>query len=217
MQWIEKLEKNGFVQINDFLSEDSALQLKSKIVNDNHFKKWNLLTTPYRPLTNIKDRISGNAIDVQRHKQAVNSFKRKQFAFSFYRSSNTHAKQHGQSSIHQSIGSKVVALLKAHSLVEGQLQDSFFASFKKGQFISYHTDGSAGKYAFIYQLSQGWQHRFGGQLVLYPKKIKFFKKQLEPKFNSLAILKLSHPMPHSVNVLNNPAHKHRITISGWVE
>ena len=78
-------------------------------------------------------------------------------------------------------------------------------------------DGDAGKYAFIYQLSTGWQAKFGGQLELYPKKIKFYKCVIIPTFNSLTILKLSHPMPHSVRLLNNPAYKHRITISGWVE
>ncbi len=217
MQWFEKLDKNGFVQINDFLSHNDALQLKNKIIKNSHFKKWNLLTTPYRPLTNIKDRISSNVIDEQRHTQAIRAVKRRQFSFSFYRSSNKHARQHAQALLHQNIGNKVQALLKEHSLVEGQLRDTFFALFKKEQFISYHTDGSAGKYAFIYQLSQGWQKKYGGQLELYPRKIKFFKKQIEPKFNSLVLLKLSHPMPHSVKTLHNPAHKHRITISGWVE
>ncbi len=217
MKWIEYLDKNGFVQINNFLPYDEALQLRGKIIKENHFKKWNLLTTPYRPLMNIKDRISSDIIDKHRHKQAGQALKRRQFSFSFYRSSNKHAKQHGQSQLHKGIGEKVINLLKEEELIVGQLQDSFFADFKAGQFISYHTDGSAGKYAFIYQLSQGWQKKYGGQLELYPKKIKFFKKQLEPKFNSLAILKLAHPMPHSVKVLSNPAHKHRITVSGWVE
>ena len=217
MQWVEKLNKSGFVQIENFLPNDEALKLRKKVIRDKHFKKWNLLTTPYGPLSNIKDRISTNTIDKSRHAQALRACKRRRFSFSFYRSSNKHAKQHGQSVLHQNIGNKVVSQLKTYGLIEGRLQDSFFAAFKKGQFISYHTDGSAGKYAFIYQLSQGWQKKFGGQLELYPRKIKFFKKLLEPKFNSLAILKLSHPMPHSVKVLQNPAHKHRITISGWVE
>jgi Rps23 Pro-64 3,4-dihydroxylase Tpa1-like proline 4-hydroxylase len=217
MQWIDKLENNGFVQINNFLPDNQAQQLKNRVIKNNHFKKWNLLTTPYQPLSRIKDNISVSAIDEQRHLQAIRAVKRRQFSFSFYRSSNKHAKQHGQSSLHQNIGNKVTALLKEHSLIEGKLRDTFFACFKKGQFISYHTDGSAGKYAFIYQLSQGWQKKYGGQLELYPRKIKFFKKQIEPKFNSLVLLKLSHPMPHSVKALHNPEHKHRITISGWVE
>ena len=217
MQWFEYLDKNGFVQINNFLPYDEALKLRSKIIKDKHFKKWNLLTAPYRPLMNIKDRISSNTIDKSRHKQATQASKHRQFSFSFYRSSNRHAKQHGQSQLHKGIGEKVIKLLKRESLITGQLQDSFFANFKAGQFISYHTDGNAGKYAFIYQLSLGWQKKYGGQLELYPKKIKFFKRQLEPKFNSLAILKLSHPMPHSVKVLSNPTYKHRITVSGWVE
>jgi Rps23 Pro-64 3,4-dihydroxylase Tpa1-like proline 4-hydroxylase len=217
MQWFETLEKKGFVQINNFLTYNQALLLKNKIVRNSHVKKWKLLTTPYQPLSHIKDKISSSIIDKQRHSQALSAFNRRQFAFSFYRSSNKYAKQQGYSYLHQHIGFKVAELLKNQRLGEGGLQDSFFACFKKEQFISYHTDGSAGKYAFIYQLSQGWQKKYGGQLELYPRKIKFFKKQIEPKFNSLVLLKLPHPMPHSVKTLHNPAHKHRITISGWVE
>ena len=217
MQWIELLEKNGFCQIENFLPRKQAEQLRSKIITANHIKKWNLLTTPYQPLMKVKDRISTTVIDKQRHIQATKAFKRGKFSFSFYRSSNKHAKQHGQAELHQTLGQKVLHLLKDKALIEGELQDSFFADYRKGQFISYHCDGGAGKYAFIYQLSTGWQQKYGGQLELYPKKIKFYKRVLTPRFNSLTILKLAHPMPHSVRLLNNPAHKHRITISGWVE
>jgi len=217
MQWFEKLEKNGYIQIHNFLPQESAEQLRKKIIIENHFKKWRLLTTPYRPLMNIKDKISTNVIDKHRHIQATQALRRHQFSFSFYRSSNKHAKRHGQALLHKVLGEQVVKFLADHSLIKGELRDSFFAAYKKGQFISYHTDGSAGKYAFIYQLSSGWQQRFGGQLELYPKEMKFFKHVLTPRFNSLTLLKLSHPMPHSVRLLNNPTHKHRITISGWVE
>mgnify|MGYP003629408352 FL=1 len=217
MQWIEALDEKGYCQIENFLPIQHAERLRKNIIVNNHFKKWNLLTTPYRPLMNVKDRISTTIIDKQRHIQATKAFNRRKFSFSFYRSSNKHAKQHGQALLHKSVGEKVLTLLKKHALVEGELQDSFFADYRKGQFISYHTDGSAGKYAFIYQLSTGWQQKFGGQLELYPQKIKFYKHVLSPKFNSLTLLKLTHPMPHSVRLLNNPKHKHRITISGWVE
>ena len=217
MDWVESLEKKGFSQIENFLPRQQAGQLRRKIITANHIKKWNLLATPYRPLMKVKDRISTPVIDKQRHIQAIKAFKRGKFSFSFYRSSNKHAKQHGQAELHKTVGQKVLYLLKSKGLIKGELQDSFFADYRKGQFISYHTDGKAGKYAFIYQLSTGWQQKYGGQLELYPKKVKFYKHVLSPKFNSLTILKLAHPMPHSVRLLNNPAHKHRITISGWVE
>jgi Rps23 Pro-64 3,4-dihydroxylase Tpa1-like proline 4-hydroxylase len=217
MSWYEHLESNGFVQIDNFLPLDEANNLRKQIVVGSHFKTWNILTTPYRPLANIKDQISTDVIDRCRHQQALKARKRKQFSFSFYRSSNKHQQQHKQADIHQRFGQKVAKLLAKSTQAKGQLVDTFFAAFRRDQFIAYHTDGSAGKYAFIYQLSKGWQPKFGGQLVLYPNQIKFFKKTIEPKFNSLMILKLAYPMPHSVNQLTNPEHKHRITISGWVE
>tara|TARA_R110000850_G_scaffold14452_1_gene46188 strand:- start:94 stop:747 length:654 start_codon:yes stop_codon:yes gene_type:complete len=217
MPWLEKLAKNGFVICNNFLPYNEALQLRNEIIKRHHIKKWNLLTAPSQPLSRIKNNISTKVIDKSKHVQAIKALKRRRFSFSFYRSSNKHQQQHGQSLCHQTIGNKVIELLKSCDLIAGELQDSFFALFNKGQFISYHTDGGAGKYAFIYQLSIGWQERFGGQLELYPRKIKFYKRVITPKFNTLTILKLSHPMPHSVRLLNNPVYKHRITISGWVE
>lgn len=63
MQWIELLEKKGFCQIENFLPRKQAEQLRSKIITANHIKKWNLLTTPYRPLMKVKDRISTTVID----------------------------------------------------------------------------------------------------------------------------------------------------------
>jgi Rps23 Pro-64 3,4-dihydroxylase Tpa1-like proline 4-hydroxylase len=165
----------------------------------------------------VKDNITTSSIDKNRHKQAMAAKDRGKFSFSFYRSNNVHAKIHGASEIHQSLSRQVVDKVCQPLRLSGELRDTFFASFIKGQFISYHSDGQAGKYAFIYQLSSGWQQRYGGQLELYPKKCKFYKKILEPSFNSLALLKLDHPMYHSVRQLNTPKHKHRITISGWLE
>lgn len=217
MPWYEQLAENGYVQLDNFLSLSTANQLRQKILKASHFKAWDLLTTPYRPLTRIKDDICASVIDQARHKQAQNAKKRGQFSFSFYRSNNKHAKQHGSANIHQQLTDSVIDKVSEPLGLNGTVRDAFFAAFIKGQFINYHSDGPAGKYAFVYQLSQGWQPKFGGQLELYPKQIKFYKKIIEPKFNSLTLLKLSHPMYHSVRMLNNPKHKHRITISGWLE
>jgi len=217
MDWIETLEKHGFVQLIDFLPPKQARQYRNKIVKAKHHKAWGLLTTPYEPLTRIKDNINSKVIHSARKNSALRAYKRKTFSFSFYRSNNKHMAQHGCADIHKSFSEIVIDRVAKPLNLSGALRDTFFASFKKGQFLSYHTDGSAGKYAFIYQLSTSWQPRFGGQLELYPRIHRFYKVVLEPKFNSLAILKLNHPMPHSVRMLNTPKHKHRITISGWLE
>ena len=217
MQWIEKLEKNGFVQLYNFLPEHQAKNYRREVLSATHHKTWRLLTTPYRPCTRVKDNINKKIIDKTRHGQATAAKQRRKFAFSFYRSNNAHAKFHGAGDIHQSFSRYVIDKVSKPLTLSGELRDTFFASFVKGQFIEYHSDGKAGKYAFIYQLSSGWQQKYGGQLELYPQRIKFYKKVLEPKFNSLVLLKLDHPMYHSVRLLNNPKHKHRITISGWLE
>ncbi len=215
--WLELLDKQGYVQVKDFLPKQQANVLRQSILKANHFKMWRLLTTPYYPLTRVKDRLSSPRTIKARLQQADKAARAGQFAFSFYRSSNKHAKRHNVAHIHQSFVKFLNDALISDSDIHGKVNDSFVAKFQHNQFISYHTDGSAGKYAFIYQLSKGWQKKYGGQLVLYPPKGRFYKTVLEPEFNCLTLLKLSHPMPHSVTRLKNPPHKHRLTISGWLE
>ena len=217
MAWVEQLDEQGFVQLRQYLPVNKANFLRRKIIKASHFKTWRLLTTPYRPLTHIKDRISSPTTIKQRQRQAIRAAKNRQFAFSFYRTSNKHAKRHGAGNIHLELAKTLKEQVALPLGLSGKLRDSFVAKFEQDQFITYHTDGKAGQYAFIYQLTKGWKPTYGGQLVLYPSNSRFYRKILQPEFNCLTILKLNHPMPHSVRKLNNPKHKHRLTISGWLE
>ena len=102
---------------------NEALQLRNEIIKLHHIKKWNLLTAPSQPLSRIKNNISTKVIDKSKHVQAIKALKRRRFSFSFYRSSNKHQQQHGQSLCHQTIGNKVIELLKSCDLIAGELQD----------------------------------------------------------------------------------------------
>ncbi|QOL24507.1 2OG-Fe(II) oxygenase [Thalassotalea sp. LPB0316] len=218
IKWHEQLSDKGFAVIDNFLPEVSANALRNNILKQRHHRAWCLLTTPYRPLASIKDDINKPYIDKLRHKQAAVAYRRKQFSFSFYRSANKHQKSHDNQKIMAPFLTQLKQRARAELGVSGELTDAFFASFVKGQFISYHTDGKAGQFAFIYQLSKGWQRKNGGQLVLYPKQgSRFYQKIIEPRFNTLVLLKLDHPMPHKVIPLNTKSYQHRITISGWLK
>jgi len=216
-QWQAQLQKHGFVQFKAYLPYQQASQFRAQILKSHHMKAWKLLTTPYRPLMAMKDRISTGVNNKTRCLQAERARKRGQFSFSFYRSTNKHASQHGRQFIHQEVAAQLAKDICPQLGLSGEIRDSFFARFERGQFISYHKDAGAGQYAFIYQLSKGWQYQYGGQLVLYSTRSRFYRKKLAPEFNTLTLLKLDHPMPHSVQMLNNPKHKHRLTISGWLE
>lgn len=213
----DQLRKKGYVQVERFLDEAHANRLRRDILRVSEHRSWDIITAPYRPFVTHKDRVSSHILDSLRHKAARAADKRGQFAFSFFRSNNKHECFHQSSDIHGSFSKLLLQKLATTLDIDGVLVDSFFASFIRDQFIGYHSDGNIGKYAFIYQLSKGWQRKYGGQLVLYPKQTKFCKITLEPTFNCLTLLNLSFPMFHSVSQLNNPAHKHRITISGWIK
>ncbi len=214
---IEQLAKKGYIEIKNFLPYGLASHLRRSIIHQNHHRAWCLLTRPYQPSQSIKDRIDKPVIDVNRHKQAKRAHNRGKFAFSFYRSANKHENSHENKRITSQFTDILVKHVCPSLQLSGEITDAFFASFINQQFIGYHTDGSAGKYAFIYQLSKGWRKRYGGQLVLYPKHSRFHRKVIEPRFNSLILLDLSHPMPHHVNCLNTLPYQHRITISGWLK
>jgi len=213
----EQLKRKGYAQIKNFLKEEHANKLRRDILRVSDHRAWDIITTPYHPFVIQRDNVSSCVIDKQRHKTAEFADRRGQFSFSFYRSNNKHERFHESSRIHGRFSEVLLQRLDRCLAFDGVLVDAFFASFIRDQFIGYHSDGNIGKYAFIYQLSKGWQRKYGGQLVLYPKQTKFHKITLEPAFNCLTLLNLSFPMFHSVSRLNNPAHKHRITISGWVK
>ena len=153
------LNKQGYTVINDFLPFEQALRLRRKILNQNHHRAWCLLTTPYRPMQSIRDNIDKPVIDKLRHKIALKADRRKKFAFSFYRSVNKHESSHQNKSITQAFTSQLLRETEGKLDISGEITDAFFASFVKQQFIGYHSDGSAGKYAFIYQLSKGWKKK----------------------------------------------------------
>lgn len=216
-QLIKQLNQKGYVKIDNFIAAKEAKKFREKILKCNHHKAWNILTSPYLPFVQNKDCVNNGYVDARRHRHAQQAHLRKQFAFSFYRNAIKNEKSHGANGIHQYFATTLIERLQGKVDIEGEVVHSFIANYVKDQFIGYHSDGAIAKYAFIYQLSRGWQRKYGGQLLLYPKKNKIQKVTLEPTFNSLTLLNLSFPMYHSVNVLKNPAHKHRITITGWIK
>ena len=217
MSWSKQVNNHGYVQIKNLLPETQALYFRKKVLTAYHHQSSVLLTTPSRPLARIKNNITSSVLDKQRQQQALKAYKRRQFSFSFHRSEPKHDNKHDHNNIHKEFCQLLKSRIAQPLALDGWVTDSFFASFTKGQFINYHCDKGLGKYAFIYQLSKGWQHKFGGQLELYPKRLKFYKKIIQPEFNSLVLLKVGHPIYHSVRMLNNPSHKQRITITGWLE
>lgn len=212
MDWWQTLESKGYLQVNNFLDIQQANRLQRKLMKANHFRTWKLMTAPKPSLGQFYNRKQVK----KSHQLARLWAKRNQFAYSFYRTSNKHADKHQKTALYQNFCQQLQDTVNQPLGLVGNVTDCFAAKFEREQFIGYHADKGMGKYAFIYQLSKGWQPKDGGQLVLYPKQGRFYQKVLLPKFNTLTLLKLDHPMYHSVSYVTAPKQKTRLTISGWL-
>mgnify|MGYP001111184647 CR=1 FL=1 len=217
LNWQDKLNKQGYVQLDNFLTDKVANRLLKSLKNNSHSNAWRLLSRPNQSLPMINASFKNSGLFRQAQKLAISGHKRRQFAFSFWRSSNRYIETNKMKPVIEIFKSEILRNVAAVIKDKPSLTDCFAAKLECNQFIDYHTDGPAGEYAFIYQLSKSWQPRYGGQLILYPSKSRFYRKLLVPKFNTLSILKLDHPMPHSVKMLKTPQHKQRYTISGWIK
>jgi Rps23 Pro-64 3,4-dihydroxylase Tpa1-like proline 4-hydroxylase len=88
-------------------------------------------------------------------------------------------------------------------------------SYKAGDFLSHHSDDVKGKrLSFIFYLSPGWEHRFGGVLhMIHPDGDV---TEVDPDYNSLVIFDVAAKTRHFISPVEPCAgERNRLTISGW--
>ncbi len=214
MDYFEHLEKHGYLQIPQFLPQHQASAFRKSIIRTRNPQEWRQRIKPYSPLTGSNT--FGNKRIKSRYSKALHAKRDNRFSFSFKRSRYIEAPHSVLSGIALEFRKTLIDKLSSSLPINGLTKGGFIASFNKGDFLTYHNDNVKGKYAFVYNLSQGWQPKFGGQLELFPKKYRFYKKVLTPEFNSLLLLKLDYPMYHQVAMVASPTHQQRITITGWL-
>lgn len=93
------------------------------------------------------------------------------------------------------------------------LFESFVSIYKRGDFLSTHTDKNRGV-AFILNLTPNWRAEYGGLLHVYTEDgIKAYT----PTFNSLILLGLNNGkgLNHFVSEVSQYAPRPRIAITGW--
>ena len=106
-------------------------------------------------------------------------------------------------------------------LDDHELSDLFATSFGVGDFLSMHSDGFSGTYAFVASLAnQPWRPEFGGALEMFCRDTRKWCGSLAPTFNSLVVFKTRQPVgpPHRVAAVREEADAQgwrRHGFTGW--
>ena len=102
----------------------------------------------------------------------------------------------------------------ADRLDAAELSDLFATSFGEGDFLSTHSDGYSGTYAFVASLAAGpdWVEEFGGSLDMYCRDTRKWCARLGPRFRSVVVFRIRQPAGpnHKVQPVTRAATK-----AGW--
>jgi Rps23 Pro-64 3,4-dihydroxylase Tpa1-like proline 4-hydroxylase len=88
--------------------------------------------------------------------------------------------------------------------------------YRPGQFLRYHTDidsGEGRRYAYVLNLTRGWQSDWGGLLQFVADDGRVQDSFL-PRWNSLSLFKV--PAGHAVSLVAPWADTERLAITGWL-
>ena len=145
LNWQDKLNKQGYVQLDNFLTDKVANRLLKSLKNNSHSNAWRLLSRPNQSLPMINASFKNSGLFRQAQKLAISGHKRRQFAFSFWRSSNRYIETNKMKPVIEIFKSEILRNVAAVIKDKPSLTDCFAAKLECNQFIDYHTDGPAGE------------------------------------------------------------------------
>ncbi|MFD0739765.1 2OG-Fe(II) oxygenase [Lysobacter koreensis] len=93
--------------------------------------------------------------------------------------------------------------------------DAQATRYRRGQFLRYHTDAESNEgrlYAYVLNLSRGWQADWGGQLQFIGDDGAVLESYL-PRWNALSLFAV--PAGHAVSLVAPWAADDRLAITGW--
>jgi hypothetical protein len=96
----------------------------------------------------------------------------------------------------------------------GEVKINAYA-YKRGDFLRRHTDNDKRKrLAFVFYLSDGWEPRFGGELIMTGPGGSL--TAIESRYNSLVLFDVTADSEHYVEQIKSAAGgRARVSISGW--
>jgi SM-20-related protein len=217
--------KDGYVIIDNFLQQNHADRIFNHFNSEMPQSWWSVST---RPAPNGENKIDycvyneENKILIEQKEKIANlAFDKSQFSYIFRRTLDDHVegcycvecelrKYLNTPEIHEFIS----------RITDIPITDSFelFASwYKKGDFLSMHTDGGNGKVGFVYNISRNWRPEWGGLLhFLSATDSNYVEKVISPRYNALVLFDLSTTAGanHFVSHVNTSQEK-RLSFTGW--
>lgn len=210
---------NKKVVINNFLSNKFA-DFLYKQINQLPQKSWfncvgfrNVKVEKRWKPQNKKKYLMANEL-------AKKSFCNNNFSYSFKRNMGMRPKEISQS---EKILRNIFSSEELYSIIEQITGDRpmkysqlFLSQYKKGNFLTPHSDINRGKWAFVLNMTKDWKPQYGGVLHFLDKNRENILDSYVPKFNSLVIFEVpKEGIPHFVSHVVHE-NKKRFAITGWL-
>jgi len=221
----EDFKRDGFVEVNDFLSEGFAKKCHKFYFNDMPDDWWRAASFP---------NIDPNSKDIKYQRlhedmretrsSTLKHFDNGSFAYFFHRTTDDHPKECGcgECDLRRFFKSdEVLVFLSKLTGIEVSSDSGHFSSwYRKGDFLSAHHDEGNGKVGVVLDFCKKWNPVFGGNLFMLEDDWFTCKKVITPKFNNLKIFDIpkgKKGVPHFVSTVlaeDRPDRK-RISFGGW--
>lgn len=216
--------KNGFTQVKNFFTDESANKL-AQLIQKNEI--WNLAyndsvgyyespISEFYSLTEEKQQAMLRAIE----SRASSHF---QYFFLQYYVSQAielgEEKGHPLHQVHEFLNSQSYLDLMKFITNDDSIKkaDSYISRYEQGHFLTEHDDSHTSQdrvAACTFGFTKDWNINWGGQLVFYDKEGNI-KQGYKPSFNTLNLL--SVPQSHAVQQVNNSAKQARYSLLSWLQ
>jgi len=221
-------KKNGFVVIEDFLTEESAKKLHDFLIYGMPEDWWH---TSFK-IPSISDyvgmirRYESNIDEINSvYSKAYDDFYDGKFSYVFDRTVN-HVK--GCSCLECEYkkfleSNEFLSVIKEITGIQISKREEVFSSrYTEGQFLSPHHDIDKGSLSLVYSLSKNWKPHWGGNLYLLDDDWTTIKKVVLSSYNRMVVTLMNskkenvNGVPHFVSQVSSGVKYPRVSITGWV-
>ena len=160
-----------------------------------------------------------NHLNTVMYNIAKNSMYNEEFSYSFHRTCNDHVKDCActECGLRKLLESEqMIKFIKENTGKDISKAHELFASwYKKGDFLTTHTDDVNGKVGFVFNLTKDWIPEYGGLLhIIDDNEVK---KVILPKFGYITLFDVEkNKSPHFVSEVVVDGIK-RLAYTGWYE